>query len=153
MNRYDILLGKEYSEPKGQKEEKTLFGDFLEHIGGSGVTTNGDIQQGRIDCQITVEGRVFSASFLSLTQAQAQDDKKSMYNLSIEMPIPIVDINIFFKKVVNLKYTINTQTVDFDFLVQDISTETNGNFMSHITMSGIDGCGKLSVPNHGEEHQ
>jgi hypothetical protein len=139
LSRYDIAIGKKYSEPKDRKEK---FADSFYRNTGSGVTARDTIQsctqQRGIECQISVEGKEFTGRFLSLSSGQGQNDKDPIFNLAVELPIPIVNVNDFFKKIVTLRFrNSNLQTVVFYLFVQDISTETHDNLTIHISMSGI----------------
>lgn len=146
MNRYDILLGKKYSEPKDQKEKFPFGGLQQANYTGSGVTTgscpsgeltaNGNIMQQRgIACTIIIDKKEYQGRFLDYSVAQ-DDNQTKTFNLTLELP-GVVDTNIFFGNIIEINYLLNGVSALISCYSQAISSSLNvHNGTTYISMSG-----------------
>ena len=139
MSRYDIAIGKKYSEPKLRKEEK--FTDLLQSTltSGSGVTTNRDtsnyIPQRGIECTINTGKREYQGRFLSYHQGQ-DDVQTKTFDLTIELP-GFVNTDTFFG--VHIHISLNGTSTFINCYTQNISTNFNvDNNTTQIHMSGVE---------------
>lgn len=139
MNRYDILLGKKYSEQKDQKE-KPLFGSLQED---SGVTTNNDIiQQRGIACTILIEKKEYQGRFLDYSLTQ-DDNQTRTFNLTLELP-GLIDTNIFYGNIIRVNYSLSGVLELISCYSQAISANFNvNNCTTHISISGVEAVNEV----------
>ncbi len=119
MSRYDIAIGKKYSEPK------LTVPDFQKEI-----ATRISHQRG-VECKITITDseREYMGSFINCSQGWAQNQDVSLFNLIVEID-GFIAIDQFFGKRVNkeiyaIEYFYGTQEATFICYVQDISSTFN----------------------------